>query len=48
MPNPTLVLPLWWIDSIALEIVPRPPYGLDLTPSDFWLFSVLKKTSQKN
>jgi len=31
------------IESIALETVPRPPYGLDLTPSDFWLFTVLKK-----
>jgi hypothetical protein len=30
-------------DSITLEIIPRPPYGLDLTPSDFWLFAVLKK-----
>jgi len=30
-------------DSITLEIVSHPPYGLDLTPSDFWLFAVLKK-----
>lgn len=29
--------------DIALEIVPHPPYGLDLTSSDFWLFAVLKK-----
>jgi hypothetical protein len=30
-------------DSITLKIVPCPPCGLDLTPSDFWLFAVLKK-----
>jgi hypothetical protein len=31
------------IDSITLDIVPCPPYGLYLTPSDFWLFTFLKK-----
>jgi len=31
------------IDSNELESVSRPPCGLDLTPSDFWLFAVLKK-----
>jgi hypothetical protein len=30
-------------DSITLETVPCTPCGLDLTPSDFWLFAVLKK-----
>jgi hypothetical protein len=31
------------IESITFETVPCPPYGLDLTPSDCWLFAVLKK-----
>jgi len=35
-------------DSVALEIVLRPPYGLDLKPSDFWLFAVLKKHLKRN
>jgi transposase len=30
-------------DSITYETVPCPPHDLDLTPSDFWSFAVLKK-----
>jgi transposase len=31
------------IESTRFEIVPHPPYSLDLAPSDFWLFAALKK-----
>jgi hypothetical protein len=40
--NPILVLPLSG-DSAIFEDVPHPPYSLDLAPSDFQLFAVLKK-----
>jgi hypothetical protein len=30
-------------ESIGFEVVPHPPYSLDLAPSDFWLFAALKK-----
>lgn len=42
MRNPTLVLPLSG-DSIIFEVVSHPPYSLDVAPSDFQLFAVLKK-----
>ncbi|GFV15697.1 histone-lysine N-methyltransferase SETMAR [Trichonephila clavipes] len=29
--------------QINIEILPHPPYSLDLTPRDFWLFPQLKK-----
>ena len=31
------------IKSIRFEVVPHPPYSLDLTPSDLWLLRALKK-----
>jgi len=31
------------IESVIYEVVPHAPYSLDLAPSDFQLFAVLKK-----
>jgi transposase len=31
------------IESIRSEIVPHPPYSLDLVLSEFWLFAALKQ-----
>jgi hypothetical protein len=31
------------IENVVFEVVPHPPYSLDLAPSDFQLFAVLKK-----
>jgi transposase len=31
------------MESIRSEVVPHPPYSLDLVPSEFWLFAALKK-----
>ena len=30
--------------SLKFTVVPPPPYGPDLAPSDFWLFPKLKET----
>ena len=32
-----------YLTKMGIKIVPRPPYGPDLAPSDFWLFPKLKE-----
>jgi len=31
------------VDSLVLEVLPRPPYSLDLAPSDYHVFGPMKK-----
>jgi histone-lysine N-methyltransferase SETMAR len=36
------------IESVIFEVVSQPPYSLDLAPSDFQLFAVLKSNSKES
>jgi len=39
----TARLTLGTVDQLGLEVLPHPPYGSDLTPSDYHPFCSLKK-----
>ena len=34
------------LNELSLELLPHPPYSPDLVPSDYWLFTDLKKKLQ--
>ena len=34
------------LSELTSELLPHPPYSPDLVPSDYWLFSDLKKMPQ--
>ena len=34
------------LNELSFELLPHPPYSPDLAPSDYWLFSDLKKILQ--
>ena len=34
------------LNELSFELLPHPPYSLDLAPSDYWLFADLKKLFQ--
>ena len=36
------ILVIDYLTKMAIKTVPRPPYSLDLVPSDFWLFPKLR------
>ena len=35
------------LNELSFKLLPHPPYSLDLTPSDDWLFADLKKCSRE-
>ena len=35
------------LNELSFELLPHPPYFLNLAPSDYWLFADLKKCSRE-
>ncbi|CAD7093460.1 unnamed protein product [Hermetia illucens] len=35
-------------NELGFQLLPHPPYSLDLAPSDYWLFADLKKMLQED